>query len=244
MTNSPWLHLVTPMETRVTDQASFILRRRDWRNSSLILEIFTRDYGCIRVLARGARRSTSQTPYQPFVMLSINWSGRQELKTLTGIEGQVLPVAEENYLSLLYVNELIGAMLPPGEANAGVFNAYLALLQQAVVKLEKSSLRIFELELMRMLGYFPDVAMDAASGEAIDENLYYQFVINSGFVSCAAGARDSVSGRVIIDWCRGDYAGESVLRLAKSVLRSTIDFNLHGKTLKSRDVYSEMMRRK
>ena len=71
------------METRVTDQASFILRRRDWRNSSLILVIFTRDYGCIRALARGARRSSSRTPYQPFVMLSINWSGRQELKTLT-----------------------------------------------------------------------------------------------------------------------------------------------------------------
>ena len=244
MTKSPWPHLVTPMETRVTDQASFILRRRDWRNSSLILELFTRDYGCIRALARGARRSSSQTPYQPFVMLSINWSGRQELKTLTGIEGQVLPVAEENYLALLYVNELIGAMLPSGEANAEVFNAYFSLLQHAVVKLEESSLRIFELEMMRLLGYFPDVSADAVSGQAIDENLHYQFVINSGFVACTAGARDSVSGRVIIDWRRGDYAGKSVLRLAKSVLRSTIDFNLHGKTLKSRDVTSEMMRRK
>jgi DNA repair protein RecO (recombination protein O) len=232
------------MEPRVTDQASFILRRRDWRNSSLILDIFTRDYGCIRVLARGARRSSSQTPYQPFVMLSINWSGRQELKTLTGIEGQVLPVAEENYLALLYVNELIGAMLPPGEANEEVFSAYLTLLQHAVVKLDESSLRRFELEMMRILGYFPDVSVDAVSGQAIDASLYYQFVINSGFVACSAGARDSVSGSVVIDWCRGDYAGESVLRLAKSVLRSTIDFNLHGKTLKSRDVFSEMMRRK
>ncbi|MCP4334901.1 MAG: DNA repair protein RecO [Gammaproteobacteria bacterium] len=232
------------MEPRVSDQASFILRRREWRNSSLILDIFTRDYGCIRALARGARRGSSQTPYQPFVMLSVNWSGRQELKTLTGIEGQVLPVAEENYLSLLYVNELIGAMLPPGEANAGVFSAYFSLLKHAVLKLDESRLRIFELELMRLLGYFPDVSADAVSGQAIDENLDYQFVINSGFVACTADARDSVSGRVIIDWHRGDYAGKSVLRLAKSVLRSTIDFNLHGKTLKSRNVYSEMMRRK
>jgi DNA repair protein RecO (recombination protein O) len=113
-----------------------------------------------------------------------------------------------------------------------------------VLKLDESRLRIFELELMRLLGYFPDVSADAVSGQAIDENMDYQFVINSGFIACTAGARDSVSGRVIIDWHRGDYAGKSVLRLAKSVLRSTIDFNLHGKTLKSRDVYSEMMRRK
>lgn len=232
------------MEARVTDQASFILRRRDWRNSSLILDIFTRDHGCIRALARGARRSSAKTPYQPFVMLNINWSGRQELKTLTGIEGQVLPVAEENYLVLLYVNELIGAMLPPGEANTEVFSAYLELLQRAVVKLEDSSLRRFELEMMRLLGYFPDVSVDAESGQAIDPELHYKFVINSGFVACAAGARDSVSGHVVIDWCRDDYAGQSVSRLAKSVLRSTIDFNLHGKTLKSREVYSEMKRRK
>ena len=98
--NSPWRRLGIPMEARVTDQASFILRRREWRNSSLILDVFTRDHGCVRLLAKGARRSSSQAQYQPFVMLNINWSGRQELKTLTGIEGQVLPIAEENYFAL------------------------------------------------------------------------------------------------------------------------------------------------
>jgi DNA repair protein RecO (recombination protein O) len=244
MTSSRLPRLVIQMEPRVTDQACFILRRREWRNSSLLLDIFTRDHGCIRALARGARRASVKTPYQPFVMLSINWSGRQELKMLTGIEGQVLPVAEENYLVLLYVNELIGAMLPPAEANPDLFAAYLSLLQQAVVRLDESSLRIFELEMMRILGYFPDLSTDAHSDQPIRADRYYQFVINSGFVSCAEDARDSVSGRAVIDWCNGDYRGESVLRLAKSVLRSTIDFNLHGKTLKSRDVFSEMMRRK
>jgi DNA repair protein RecO (recombination protein O) len=232
------------METRVTDQASFILRRREWRNSSLILDIFTREHGCVRVLAKGARRKSTQAPYQPFVMLSINWSGRQELKTLTGIEGQVLPIAEENYLALLYANELIAAMLPAGEANPDVFAAYLSLLQHAVVKLDESRLRIFELETMRCLGYFPELHTDAVSGQPIQPDLRYQFVVNSGFVSCADDARDSVSGHTVVDWCRGDYQQESVLRLAKSVLRSTIDFNLQGKTLKSREVYAQMMRRK
>ena len=74
------------------------------------------------------------------------------------------------------------------------------------------------------------------------------FTINlsliEGFVACATGARDSVSGRVVLDWCRGDYQEEFVIQLAKSVLRSTIDFNLQGKTLKSREVYAQMMRRK
>lgn len=242
--NSRWLRLVTPMETRVTDQACFILRRREWRNSSLILDIFSRDHGCIRALARGARRSSVKVPYQPFVMLSINWSGRQELKTLQGIEGQVLPVAEENYLELLYINELISAMLPSAEPNAEIFAAYLRLLQQAVIRLEESSLRIFELEMMRTLGYVPDLATESGSGQAIRADARYQFVINSGFVACAATAPDSVSGRTVLDWCDGAYTEMAVRKLAKSVLRSTIDFNLHGKTLKSRGVYSEIMRQK
>ena len=232
------------METRVTDQACFILRRREWRNSSLILDIFSRDHGCIRALARGARRSSSRVPYQPFVMLSINWSGRQELKTLQGIEGQVLPVAEQNYLALLYVNELIGAMLPPAEPNPEVFSAYFTLLQQATVKLDESSLRIFELEMMRSLGYVPDLDTDAQTGQPIQADAHYQFVINRGFVACAETAPDSINGGTVIEWCAGVYTDRSVLKLAKSVLRSTIDFNLHGKTLKSRDVYSEIMRRK
>ena len=242
--SNPWRHLVILMETRVTDQISFLLRRRDWQNTSLMLDFFTRDHGCIRAIAKGARRNAARASYQPFVMLSINWSGRHELKTLTAIEGQALPVGEENYLSLLYVNELIGALLPPGEPNPRVFASYLSLLQQSVEAIDEVNLRRFELELMQLLGYFPDVSLDATTGKAIRDDTHYQFVINRGFVACPDSARDSVSGQAVIDWAEGNYQLDSVLRLAKSVLRSTIDFNLHGKALKSRDVYLEMMRRK
>lgn len=232
------------METRVTDQACFILRSREWRNSSLILELFSRDHGCVKALARGARRSSAKLPYQPFVMLSANWTGRQELKTLQGAEGQTLPIAESNYLELLYVNELIGAMLPPAEANPRVFAAYLGLLQHAVVRLEPSSLRLFELEMLRSLGHIPDLGLDAQSGQAIAAGSSYQFVVGSGFVGCAEGAPDSVKGSTVLEWNQGDYSSEAVGRLAKSVLRATIDVNLHGKTLKSRDIYSQIKRSK
>jgi len=244
MTNNRWPRLVIPMEARVTDQAAFILRRREWRNSSLILDVFSRDHGCVRLLAKGARRASTQAQYQPFVLLIVNWSGRQELKTLTGIEGQALPVAEQNYLLLLYVNELIAALLPPAEANPEVFAAYLELLQHAVVRLDESRLRMFELELLQSLGYFPDLGAETVDGEPVQPQLRYQFVINSGFITCADDAADSVDGRVLLDWFQGDYQQKSVLRLARSVLRSTIDFNLHGKRLKSRDVYAQIMRRK
>ena len=231
------------MNSRVTDQSAFILRRRDWHNTSLILELFTRDHGCLNVIAKGARRKPARQAYQPFTMLNVSWSGRRDLKTLASIEGQALPVDERNYLALLYVNELIAALLPAGEANPSVFGAYFELLQVAAEPLAEVDLRRFEIELLRALGYFPDISVDARSSAAIVADRRYQFVINVGFVECSESAADSVWGQSIIDWAHDDYADESVLRLAKSVLRSTIDFNLHGKKLKSRDVYLQMAKR-
>ena len=232
------------MQARVSDQPAFILRRRDWRNSSLLLDLFTRDYGRIRVLARGARRNPAKTAYQPFDLLSVGWSGNTDLKTLNAAEAISLTVDEDNYLALLYVNELIGALLPEREASPEIFAAYLELLKAAATRLGEAELRMFELGLMRHLGYFPDIGVDADSGEPIEPQRHYQFVIGSGFVACEKSAPDSVSGRSIIDWQQQRYESDAVLRLARSVLRSSIDYNLHGKSLKSREVWRAMKRAK
>jgi DNA repair protein RecO (recombination protein O) len=232
------------METRVTDQAAFILRRRDWRNSSLMLDLFTCEFGRLRAIARGAKRSPARASYRPFELLSVSWSGRQELKTLTAIEGHALAVDERNYLALLYVNDLIGAILPERDASPEIFAGYLSLLQDAAGPLDEARLRRFELELLRLLGYIPDFTTDARNGQPIRPDRHYQFVIGNGFVACAASDPNSVGGSTVIDWNEGRYRHDPVLRLAKSVLRSTIDFNLHGKKLKSRDVYQEMAKRK
>ena len=242
MTSGRWPRSVIPMEARITDQPAFILRRRDWRNTSLILDLFTRDHGCLSVIARGARRNPAKIAYQPFMLLSLGFSGRGDLKTLTSIEARALPVLERNYLPLLYVNELIHAMLPAGEESGEIFAAYLDLVQASAHEIGEATLRGFELNLLQNLGYFPDISAEAVTGATIEAGEHYQFVVNTGFVGCSASAPDSVSGQVIIDWINRDYGHNGVLRLAKAVLRSTIDFNLHGKTLKSRHVYLEMTR--
>ena len=230
------------MQHRVSDQPAFIIRRREWRNSSLLLDLFTRDHGCIRVMARGARRNPAKTAFQPFELLSVGWSGKAELKTLSAIEAVSLAVDEDNYLALLYVNELIAAMLPAGEANPGVFGDYLELLQVASLRMGEAELRQFEQKLLRHLGYLPDLNVDADSGVPLEPQSFYQFFIGKGFVACDQSSADAVSGRVVLDWLEQRYQHDAVLRLAKSVLRSTIDDNLHGKTLKSREVLRAMTR--
>ncbi len=232
------------MQNRVTDQPGYILRRRDWRETSLILDVLTREHGCVSLLAKGARRASRQARYEPFVALSLSWSGRADLKTLTGIDGETLAVDAGNYLPLLYVNELISALLPRHEANDAVFDAYGELLARARAPIGESELRSFELGLMRELGYFPDISRDAESGAQIDPAASYRYRLGAGFVACGAGARDAVDGQTVLDWLAGRYDTAPVRRLAKSVLRATIDCNLHGKTLKSREVYAQIARRK
>lgn len=229
---------------RVNDQPAFILRRREWRNTSLILDLFTVDFGCLSAVARGARRSPGQIRYQPFVPLSVGWSGQQDLKTLTSIENQMLTVDEKNYLALLYVNELIALFLPQGEANPEIFGHYHELLRTAAREIGETELRRFELHLMRTLGYFPDITRDAHSGREIEADKFYQFVIDSGFTECGETDRDAVAGDIVRAWLGDDYRLDSVRRLARTVLRSTIDANLHGKTIKSSEVYHDMLRRK
>jgi DNA repair protein RecO (recombination protein O) len=231
------------MQTRVTDQPGFLLHRREWQNTSLILDIFSLDYGRVSLLAKGARKGSAQALYQPFTLLTLGWTGRHELKTLTAVEGHSALVNEQNYLSLLYINELIIAFLPPQEPSLEIFNRYLELLNAAGDRVGESSLREFELEMLQTLGYFPDTSEDAQTGEPIQARRFYRFHINSGFIGCESSASDSVSGQVVIDWNSKQYRDVGVRRLAKSVLRSTIDFNLDGKALKSRDVYQQIKSR-
>ncbi len=232
------------MQNRVTDQPGYILRRRDWRDTSLILDVLTREHGCISLLAKGARRASRRACYEPFVALSLSWSGRAELKTLTGIESETLDVDAANYLLLLYVNELIAALLPRHDANDAIFDAYSELLARARRPIGEPELRRFELTLVRQLGYFPDISRDAESGAGIDPAASYRFELDAGFIACDAAAGDAVLGRTVLDWLDERYDAAPVRQLASAVLRATIDCNLHGKTLKSREVYAQIVRRK
>ena len=230
------------MSTRVDDLTAVILRRREWRNTSLILDVFTREQGCLGLVARGARKSRARADYEPFVLLTLGYSGDGDLKTLTAIEGYPLGVDASNYPLLLYVNELILSLLPRQESAAEIFDAYLALLERGRKPLDEPELRDFEMLLMRELGYLPDLTIDAGTGLPIVVERSYRYVLGSGFVAAAADDADAVAGELLLAWQQRDYRDARVRRLARSVMRATIDFNLQGKALKSREVYARMAR--
>jgi DNA repair protein RecO (recombination protein O) len=228
------------METRVTDQPAFILHRRDWQNSSLILDMLTLEHGRISLLAKGGKGSKSQALFQPFYQLFISWSGRGEMKTLTSVDGVAVPVSENQYLAMLYINELIIAFLPLQESSAELFELYHDLLHSADRNFSEVQLREFEYSLMRLLGYLPDTGVEAETGEIIEKGQFYHFIASSGFLTCDEAEKNAIKGELIIAWNQGQYEDRRVLQLAKTVMRCIIDFNLHGKTLKSRNIYLQI----
>ncbi|MHC4221851.1 MAG: DNA repair protein RecO [Planctomycetota bacterium] len=240
MMSNPLQRLVTLMQTRVTDQPAYLLHRRDWQNSSLILDLFTLDHGRLSVLARGGKVSKSSALFQPFCHLLISWSGRHELKTLVSIEASSAPIDEKQYLPLLYINELLTAFLPRQEANPELFDLYRELLGEAGCDFGQAQLREFEREMMRILGYLPDTSRDAESGKSIMSNQFYQFIASNGFVPCEEKDRNAIGGHTVIAWNQKQYENKQVLQLAKTIMRCIIDFNLHGKKLKSRDIYQQI----
>jgi DNA repair protein RecO (recombination protein O) len=190
------------------------------------------------VLAKGGKNSRSKAFYQPFTRLSVSWTGRHELKTLVDIDGVSLPVAEHQYLPLLYINELISVFLPAHEANPELFQLYGLLLQS--IDQKEADLREFERELMRILGYLPDTQVEAKTRMPIDTSGHYQFLASDGFVMCSEEKQNTVDGASIIAWNEKNYDSPVVMQMAKSVMRCIIDFNLHGRQLKSRTIYRQI----
>ena len=121
---------------RIELQTGFVLHVRPWRDSSLLVEFFSRRQGRVSLLAKGARgRKTrggnTAALLQPFGRVSCSWSGRGDLKTLTHCEAEALPLglAGQRLYSALYVNELLVRLLHHDDPHEDLFDLYQQVLQ-------------------------------------------------------------------------------------------------------------------
>jgi DNA repair protein RecO (recombination protein O) len=169
---------------RITHEPAFVLHRYDWSESSLILEVFTRHQGRVAMVAKGAKRPSSQFRpiLLPLQLLSVAFAGDAEVVTLKGAEwqgGQTMPSGEA-LLSGYYLNELLMKLLARDDPHEQLFDAY----EQAVSWLRDAELdaglRAFELVLLREIGLLP--ALDAASlsHTALEDDVLYSLVPELG----------------------------------------------------------------
>lgn len=225
---------------RVDQQPAFVLHARAYRETSLLLECFTRDHGRIGLVARGVRKEKSRTPralLQPLVPIQLSWSGGGELATLTGIDSEAgsPPLGGEALLCGLYLNELVLRMTQRHDPHVELFSAYaLALQRLGGAQPPAWTLRRFERDLLDQLGYGVNIAVDASSCQALDPDADYGYRREIGTVPWR-GAADGprIKGAALIALARDEMPAESELGPLRRWMRHVIAGHLEGGDLQS-----------
>ena len=230
---------------RIEQQPAFVLHTQPWRETSLIVELFSREHGRLPLVAKGARRPTSafRGLLMGFQPLLADWSGGGEVRTLARLEwqGGVPLLAGRALLSGYYLNELLIGLMPREDAHPELFDDYrAALLELAAGKPIESALRRFEFALLRAMGYMPDLGRCAGTGAVVAEGSDYLLIIDQGFVGHVRdGVAPVFSGRALRALADGEFASEACAAAAKQISRTLINHHLGGRELQSRRVFTE-----
>jgi DNA repair protein RecO (recombination protein O) len=230
---------------KVDGQPAFVLHTYPFRETSLIVEVFTRDYGRVALLARGARRPRSALrglllAFQP---LELAWAGKGEVQTLMKTEwqgGQPL-LAGKALFCAYYLNELLMHLLPREDAHTRLFSVYAETLRRFADRLKEADLRCFERALLQELGYGLTLEKDAR-GVSIDIAGHYAYEIEHGPVKLqrAGSSALSVSGKTLIDLAHEDFSDPRSLLEAKQLMRTLIAHYTGGKGLETRRIFMEL----
>lgn len=227
---------------------AFVLHRRPYGETSLIVDLFTLHHGHFSAVARGAARPGSQwqAELQPFRPLRVSWSGRQPLKTLRQGEATAPPLALANdrlYCGF-YLNELLQRLLTDAEAAPGLFSVYLDTLEQLAggEMLVEPALRRFEYRLVAELGYGISWERTSDTGEPVEAGQRYAFDPANGVLAAHEGRIDAIPGEHLLALASDELDNQAVLRLAKQLMRSLVDYLLQGRPLHSRRLFARQGR--
>ncbi|WED27087.1 DNA repair protein RecO [Vibrio sp. DW001] len=224
-------------------QRCFVLHRRSYSESSLILDVFSEEYGRVSIMAKGARgkRSNLKGALQPFTPLLMKWSGKGSMKTLRQAEpiSLGLPIHGINLYSALYVNELLDRVIENETPYPALFHDYLhALTELAQTENPEPALRRFELALLSSLGYGVDFMHCAGTGEPVDPEMTYRFREQKGFIASVRNDNLTFFGNELIAISERRFLTKEQLKAAKRFTRIALKPYLGGKPLKSRELFA------
>ena len=242
---------------RISDEPAYVLHRYDWSESSLILEVFTRHYGRVALVARGAKKPSSSfrpilLPLQP---LHLAFGGDAEIRMLKSAEwqgGHVMPTGDA-LLSGYYLNELLMRLLARDDPHPVLFDAYAATVQliasQSIDTLQ-IALRAFELRLLRDIGLLPMLDAETATLAPLGPKTRYVLVAESGIRQAHDDDRNSLLGMqwqdlqqalgenaLFSDTVRACIPGLNEL---KTQLRALLHYHCGVKVLKTRQMMMDL----
>ena len=228
-------------------EPAFVLHTRPYRETSLLVDFFTRNYGRFRVVARGSRGAKIGTRrLNPYTQLLIGWTGKSELKTLTHIEQTSTPLMLKGDCLFcgFYLNEILIRLLAENDPHEEIYDNYAHVLAQLAGNASiEHSLRTFEFSLLEELGYGLALDSDAQTGEKISPEKEYWFEPNIGFSLKEGVYKKDTSANL--------FKGEELLAFkdhnfnaipltAKRLMRLALEPHIGEKPLLSRNLFSKL----
>jgi DNA repair protein RecO (recombination protein O) len=237
---------VTTEKLKRAEQPGFVLHSYPFRETSLVVETFTRGSGRLALIAKGARRAGSalRGNLMAFQPLLLTWGGRSELRTLFKAEwqGGVPQLKGLGLMCGFYLNELLLRFLPREDPHEGLFDVY----GESVLALTGSgdfsaTLRRFEKRLLKEAGYELSLEREAG-GRPIDPERRYAYVVERGPVPVeeVRGPAIEVLGKTLLDLACDNYADPMTLQQCKSLMRQLVGHYLGSRTLHTRQLLLDL----
>lgn len=238
-------------------QPGYVLHSRAYRDSSLLVELFTPQYGRVGVIARGARRANSQLQgvLQPFRPLLLSWGGRGELHSLMAAEIEVVApwMRGQALMAGFYINELLMRLLHRHDPHPSLYLAYcdtmnslatLADVKEATVMASvplERALRLFEKRLLEEIGYGLVLDHDIDQGQPIDAQTKYVYDLSRGPSLARDGEgvsrRLTVRGQSLLDLAEERLEDSASLLEIKRLMRAALSMHLGDRPLMSRQLF-------
>lgn len=233
-------------KSRQENQPAYVLHTYPFRETSLVVEVFSLNFGRLALVARGARRPRSAVRglMQAFQPLALAWFGKSELRTLHGAEWQGgQPLLQGRALVCgFYLNELLLKLLPRDDPHEQLFLYYRDTLLELAHNADHAAvLRRFETRLLKELGYALNLDHEAESGTPLEPGRDYVYAFEHGPVLRAA-PRDGVQlrGKTLLDMACDDYRDPLTQQQSKMLMRALLNHYLGEQTLHTRQMLREL----
>jgi DNA repair protein RecO (recombination protein O) len=241
-----------------THLSAYVLHQYDWSESSLIVDLFTRDAGRVAVAAKGAKRPTSnlRAVLMPFQRISVSFGraapegAASDIRNLRGAEwgGGVPTAGGEALLAGFYLNELLMKLLARDDPHPALWDAYAATLPHLGGDEKSAALRAFELVLLAETGHLPDLARTTSTQQALDAARSYLLRPEAGLIdgrdddTAISGAHFIALQSAVVSRDLGALrtACRPVAQPLRRQLRHWLAYHLGGAPLRTREVMLEL----
>ena len=231
--------------TRASLEPAWILHQHPYRDSSLLLEVFSREYGRIGLVARGARsgRSRWQNQLQILRPLALSWNLRGELGTLTGVDsrGTAAVYPGRQVWCACYLNELLLRLMTRHDPHPEIFDAYEQALMMLGIN-EEQALRVFEKRLLQSLGYGLLLDHEYDNGLPVQHDMLYEYRLERGPVRRQEVRHDGIflHGSSLLSLHCDELQEPRACREVKQLMRAALALYLGARPLRTREVLRQL----